>query len=131
MTKKGTQCKRIVRTGCVCIDHFNGECPICLSDEKNDIVKTQCGHFFHQYCIDEWYQNNLTCPLCRDFITKRASFKLDVYTGPHIVHTIYTQVASKYATNVDHVVSKLYDAILAQNIEPSSISDSHLHIQRI
>jgi hypothetical protein len=46
-------------------------CPICLEALTNDIVKTQCGHFFHRGCITEWLavDNIDTCPDCRAQIT--------------------------------------------------------------
>ncbi len=29
------------------------------------IVKAQCRHIFHEYCIQEWFRNHDTCPVCR------------------------------------------------------------------
>ena len=42
-------------------------CSICLmSFQKNDLLrKTPCGHCFHQKCLDDWCENNLSCPVCR------------------------------------------------------------------
>lgn len=53
------------------LDHtaLNDRCQICLSDYQcNEIVRKlpNCGHFYHQTCIDTWLtrgKNN--CPLCR------------------------------------------------------------------
>ena len=113
-TMKGEQCKRFIKSGNVCMSHFDGECPICLSDEKNDIIKTKCGHFFHQYCIQEWYKENLTCPICRDYITKRASFQLDVVFSFH-TYSVQIQVPTRHANDVDYVVSKLYKEVFVHN----------------
>eukprot|EP00826_Nyctotherus_ovalis_P065921 TRINITY_DN970_c0_g7_i1.p1 TRINITY_DN970_c0_g7~~TRINITY_DN970_c0_g7_i1.p1 ORF type:complete len:230 (+),score=67.91 TRINITY_DN970_c0_g7_i1:189-878(+) len=46
---------------------MNEECPICLEIYKlKDSVKTiECGHTFHEQCIDQWLVNVLKCPLCR------------------------------------------------------------------
>lgn len=40
-------------------------CPICLKKFNNDKVFLQCGHSFHKGCIDQWYNLNRNCPLCK------------------------------------------------------------------
>lgn len=41
-------------------------CTICLDKNKEKIIKFDiCKHKFHKICIEEWIQNNNTCPLCR------------------------------------------------------------------
>ena len=47
----------------------NKDCPICLDNfiENKNIIKTECKHFFHEFCIYEWvYNKNNSCPVCRD-----------------------------------------------------------------
>ncbi len=43
------------------------ECVICLElfDAGEKISIIDCGHYFHQTCIDEWEKN---CPKCRSSI---------------------------------------------------------------
>ena len=45
-------------------------CIICIEDFKeNDIIRElSCDHFFHQKCIDKWFESNKKCPLCRNEI---------------------------------------------------------------
>ncbi|ODM99422.1 E3 ubiquitin-protein ligase HRD1 [Orchesella cincta] len=38
---------------------------IKLGPSHNESVSTPCGHAFHRTCIEEWLQNNGTCPACR------------------------------------------------------------------
>ncbi len=40
------------------------ECPICLNDCS---IRSylRCGHFFHKDCLDQWFENKNTCPICR------------------------------------------------------------------
>lgn len=50
-------------------------CPICMSklsgSEKHGvIVGTPCNHYFHQECLEEWCQNHMSCPMCRQPIGK-------------------------------------------------------------
>ena len=45
-------------------------CPVCLEKFKgleNDINKSilSCGHSFHDNCINKWFEDNKTCPICR------------------------------------------------------------------
>lgn len=44
-------------------------CPICLSDwrelDGNLLVESECGHYFHEHCINEWFQTRFDCPMCR------------------------------------------------------------------
>ena len=43
-------------------------CSICRVDiEPGDITRTinTCGHYFHQSCIDKWFEEKNTCPVCR------------------------------------------------------------------
>lgn len=53
-------------------DHMNETCPICRDDtpqEENDkLVKTSCGHIFHQSCLETNAQFRHTCPICRSNI---------------------------------------------------------------
>ena len=44
-------------------------CSICLADYKEvDMVLLlpNCGHFFHDKCVDQWLKLRPTCPICRD-----------------------------------------------------------------
>ena len=50
------------------------ECSICLEGfqadgeqrSKRKVVRfQQCGHFFHGECIDRWFAENTSCPMCR------------------------------------------------------------------
>lgn len=95
ITKKGTVCKNIgsrIHNSCsychlhypVLIDlssddpqrpivqygdvgvNVEDDCPICFKCLKLEtIVKTNCGHSFHQGCIDKWLSTNPSCPMCR------------------------------------------------------------------
>ena len=53
----------------------NKECSICLeptnkiSCGKEMPVCLHCDHVFHYKCISEWYNNNSSCPVCRETIS--------------------------------------------------------------
>lgn len=43
------------------------ECPICLCNVKNGdlIVQAKCGHIFHHKCVQPWFVEHHSCPICR------------------------------------------------------------------
>lgn len=45
-----------------------GDCAVCLAEfEHGEEARAlpRCGHRFHVECIDAWFRENSTCPLCR------------------------------------------------------------------
>ncbi|XP_039685062.1 RING-H2 finger protein ATL29 [Medicago truncatula] len=47
---------------------YSLECAICLLEFEDDSMLrllTICFHVFHQECIDLWFENHKTCPVCR------------------------------------------------------------------
>jgi len=55
------------------------DCSICY-EEITVISKTKldCGHSFHQDCLDKWYINSPTCPLCRSQIPTKTTTRFQV-----------------------------------------------------
>ena len=44
----------------------SGECPICLQNlESTEVYQTDCTHFFHLKCLNDWIKIKQDCPLCR------------------------------------------------------------------
>ena len=43
------------------------ECVICMEifKENEKIRKLKCLHIFHLNCIDEWFEHNKNCPICK------------------------------------------------------------------
>lgn len=42
-------------------------CVICFEDYKKEdkIVLLKCSHIYHEKCITDWLNNDISCPLCR------------------------------------------------------------------
>lgn len=51
------------------VSTIDEECPICLEELKNSeekmVIKTECGHKFHDICIKESLNTSDKCPMCR------------------------------------------------------------------
>jgi hypothetical protein len=45
------------------------DCSICFSapvpGHPSKLRQLPCSHVFHRDCIDQWFKNNISCPLCR------------------------------------------------------------------
>ncbi|KAK4353635.1 hypothetical protein RND71_025829 [Anisodus tanguticus] len=54
------------------------QCTVCLAEyRKEDILRILplCGHYFHATCIDIWFQQQSTCPVCRFSLRKTVEKK--------------------------------------------------------
>jgi len=47
-------------------------CAICLEDygNKDLVAKLNCGHYFHQECLQLWFRKSETCPYCEQSINE-------------------------------------------------------------
>ncbi|KAJ8320613.1 hypothetical protein KUTeg_002200 [Tegillarca granosa] len=48
---------------CICSDLFENDPTISIS-------ALQCGHVFHENCINQWLKNSNTCPSCRNNVSR-------------------------------------------------------------
>ena len=44
---------------CICIEEF-------MNNDK--LTELNCKHIYHTYCINEWFEKDKTCPICRHSI---------------------------------------------------------------
>ena len=51
------------------IRYYNDVCSICLYGMSSARI-TPCRHFFHQRCLQKWFMDNITCPLCSHRISE-------------------------------------------------------------
>ena len=118
--KNGKQCSRMLKSGHLCKQHFKGECSICLDTDKNDLIKTSCGHFFHDSCLQEWKQFNNTCPLCRYIISEakqhKVSFQLIITPdNPNDVFSIYLTESLTNANDMHLIINRFYNVLIQDN----------------
>lgn len=112
------------------LDDFARECVVCLGDlEDEDKVRLlpNCNHAFHLQCIDEWFVEHDSCPLCRSPILAE---KLDdcskaVDLGDSSVVEIENQLdressVSGTVINDDETTSSSFEVVL--EIQRESVS---------
>ncbi|KAH0670378.1 hypothetical protein KY290_026775 [Solanum tuberosum] len=54
------------------------QCTICLAEYREEDtlrILPLCGHYFHATCIDIWFQQHSTCPVCRISLRETADKK--------------------------------------------------------
>jgi hypothetical protein len=66
LTLLGKKCtKRVTCEDGTCTQHTKHTCSICLEPLKASKVLSTCHHKFHIECINEWFLEQETCPVCR------------------------------------------------------------------
>lgn len=48
-------------------DWSDMDCPICLSqvEDGKEVTELRCTHVFHKVCLESWFAQKITCPICR------------------------------------------------------------------
>lgn len=41
---------------------------INVKNAGRKVLRTPCGHYFHENCLEIWLDTNESCPMCRDWI---------------------------------------------------------------
>lgn len=96
---------------------FNTECAVCLGEfEEGELIKQlpNCNHSFHSSCIDAWFRDHSSCPLCRLQI---SSFSLDFSTPDSSLGMLETLGRENVLRErVPH-----YQTLRAQNLQHSEL----------
>ena len=78
------------RLNCFDPNNMNNEsckCSICLNPPSESSIETNCGHFYHQECLDRWFStiNKNICPLCKkevNYMVNADGTKFEVTNTP-------------------------------------------------
>lgn len=111
---------------------IRGPCSICLEPmhskhmEDNDVVETECRHFFHDGCLMQWLEKHNLCPFCRYQIFEDAPLP-----EPQNQNHLYTGTNAAEFTQAPHYswvtsYSKNVEVEIEQDLLKASISDSDL-----
>jgi len=90
-TLKGIRCKRYACANLdTCCAHSD-DCAICLSKLGVGGVSSvfSCGHRFHEYCINTWFNQDNRCPCCRKELRKPI---ISVVTDVPFDHDMLTTI---------------------------------------
>ena len=72
---------------CVSVHDLTSDCAICMTSISCG-TKTQCGHMFHNKCIQKWLgstmlqrmeKDSCTCPMCRSTISDDAILEIEAF----------------------------------------------------
>lgn len=87
-----TECKGKAIIDGKCSNHyfFENECPICLEKINHKTSdKLECGHLFHKDCLDKWFMNNYTCPICRSEVEEEKIKHINREIRRNLYYLIY------------------------------------------
>jgi hypothetical protein len=120
----GTPCQRKGK----CPWHI--ECPICLAVDSKTKTKLECGHSFHEECINGWRSTgHTTCPVCRrEFVKPQFRVVLTVTRNDDGATGTTRALVDDTITEVLHRMFRL--DIETLNI-PSIFTDVHFDVETI
>jgi hypothetical protein len=76
-------------------------CAICLEENANKRLQN-CGHYFHETCINTWLNIKPICPLCRNICTNEYDYYFKntfIKKGKIIIDNNVIILTKKYLLN--------------------------------
>ena len=110
-TKCGSCNKSLIKSSMKYVnrkDLNNDVCSICYDslkgEDKDSVLKLDCGHVYHKSCIDRWIDcDKRTCPNCRDYI-----LKCNTCSGKGLIEYEYHSVVLPYELRSDNFPFRNY-----------------------
>lgn len=104
-------------------------CCICLQELDDFAInlKCNCNNKFHEKCIIEWFKNDTTCPMCRNFIDINYPFIIseNIIFRNKVIVVINSGTITFFKNNI------LINIILYQNIKSIKLGNfSSVHLKR-
>nr|XP_043606151.1 E3 ubiquitin-protein ligase ATL6-like [Erigeron canadensis] len=104
------------------------ECAVCLNeyeDEETLRLIPKCDHVFHPECIDAWFENHVTCPVCRANLEPDSGEETGVggdleLAGGEV--TSANEVNEPVTTGSDAVAISVADDPAATEMQPESLN---------
>jgi len=115
---------RIIRYGSI-VNPLSQSCPISLDEfQENNMVRQllHCGHLFHQTQFDEWFQNNVRCPVCRYDIRNYTSTNTNENSLNNNTNTL-NQIEQVTFDLTNEQFSDIFNS-LARNILQSTLNSN-------
>ncbi|KAI3824429.1 hypothetical protein L1987_05888 [Smallanthus sonchifolius] len=101
------------------------ECAVCLNeyeDEETLRLIPKCDHVFHPECIDAWFENHVTCPVCR------ANLVPDPGESGDVPSELGLGVSGDENQRNEDSVGERNDAV-ADSVSISVVEDSEVNVQ--
>lgn len=106
LTLKGGPCKiRVCGNQAHCHLHIGPQCSVCFNSMNTTASRTlDCGHIFHQRCVERWKRTcpgDPTCPMCR------VPFDVPIYRCRLIIERVadnYRSTTQFESSNVLNIV---------------------------
>ena len=105
-------------------------CTICTEflDGSRDVSALRCGHLFHGDCLSPWLSQSMTCPQCRQKVTKANVIHKLFFSRPDVEDSsaTATQELTRVTSRLEDAQNKLSlrDRELAKlSAEKSAITD--------
>ncbi|CAN4105838.1 unnamed protein product [Withania somnifera] len=107
------------------------QCTVCLAEyREEDTIRIlpSCGHYFHATCIDIWFQQQSTCPVCRISLCDTADKKC--FMQPLFSSAVRSQYwmdslnvnPNQCSSSGQRISSRLHDN---QRTNPTTVSGSN------
>lgn len=108
-------------------------CTICLEQfsRNHKIISLDCNHTFHSSCILRWYQDHVTCPVCREQLYGDENSNPQHHVEVSLEHFIMT-ASTCYITfiypndlrhqtmwNINHTIIDIFMYIIRSVTDPS------------
>jgi len=101
------------------------QCAVCLGDYQINEKLQQlpvCWHTFHLECIDQWFANNTTCPLCRTSLLQAAKV-VPLDSPAHIATHLLDDLPQVSVAQQVHPIQGTPSEEISEREEESSPSD--------
>lgn len=96
------------------------ECAICLQQcDTIDTTRLPCTHVFCTRCIEQWYCQKTTCPLCRQSLITTYNINKSVVACSVLLHPLLQQILEPTRPLLQQAVRYLHlicDALHSQNV---------------
>jgi len=87
-------------------------CTICteLFDTSRDVSALRCGHLFHADCLTPWLTQSMTCPQCRQKVTKASIVSKLYFSRPDVDDSVAGEPSSAESQELSRVTLRLEEA---------------------
>lgn len=120
----GTPCQR--RGKCP----WHNECPVCLTTDSKVSKRLECGHRFHEDCINRWKATgHTTCPVCR-FEFVKPEYRV-ILTVTRMEDGATGTTRSILEDAVTEVLHTMFNIDLESLNTPSVFTDIHFDVENL